>query len=333
MDQPPVSVITPFHNTDAYLAECIESVLQQSYSNFEYILVDNCSSDRSAEIANKYAERDSRIRFIRRSTLLTQVQNYNAAIAEMSAKSRYFKIVQADDTIFPRCLELMVDTFERSERIGLVSSYWIKGTQVRGCDFPYPTGVLPGGEMARLFLRTGTWVFGSPTAVMYRASLYDKREPFYDESKLHEDTDKCMEILDQWDFGFVHQVLSFSRADNESISSAVRNLQPGSLDRYISARRYARRFFDAGEASTIREKAKKTYYRTLAHQALRLREREFWNYHEAGLATLGERLDRIYLAKEIFLQCLWMVGNPAIAAERATRFWNQKMKQNKKVTS
>lgn len=326
MDQPLVSVITPFHNTEAYLAECIESVLEQSYPNFEYILVDNCSSDRSADIAEHYARRNSRIRFLRRSTLLTQVQNYNRAISEMSAESRYLKIVQADDTIFPRCLELMVETFEQSERIGLVSSYWIKGNQVRGGDFPYPATQIAGKEMARLYLRTGIWVFGSPTAVMYRASVFEKDQPFYDESKLHEDTDKCMEILDRWDFGFVHQVLSFSRADNESISSAVRDLQPGSLDRYITVRRYASRFLEAKEASAVREKAKKTYYGALAHQALRFREAEFWNYHEAGLKTLGEPLDRTYLAQEIVFQCLWMIGNPGMAAERARRLWKHKVK-------
>jgi len=216
-----VSVVTPFHNTAEYLAQCMESVLAQSYSNFEYILVDNCSTDGSGEIAQKYAHLDRRIRLIRRSTLLSQVQNYNSALAEISEASQYVKIVQADDAVFPSCLELMVRVFEQSDSIGLVSSYWLKGNEVRGSGFPYPTAVVPGKEMARSYLQSGVWVFGSPTAVMYRSSLIQKGKPFYDESKLHEDTDKCMEILKQWDFGFVHQILSFSRADNESISSAV----------------------------------------------------------------------------------------------------------------
>src|ERR1700730_17167571 len=120
-----ISVVTPFHNTAAYLAQCIESVLAQSHSHFEYILVDNCSTDGSGDIANAYARRDPRLRMIRRSQLLSQVQNYNRALTEISNGSEYCKIVQADDFIFPECLSLMVQSFERSESIGLVSSYWL----------------------------------------------------------------------------------------------------------------------------------------------------------------------------------------------------------------
>ena len=61
-DQPLVSVVTPFYNTADYLRECIESVLAQTYTRFEYILVDNQSTDGSAEIAAEYSKRDSRIR-------------------------------------------------------------------------------------------------------------------------------------------------------------------------------------------------------------------------------------------------------------------------------
>jgi len=324
VNQPLVSVITPFHNTAQFLAQCIESVLEQSYENFEYILVDNCSTDGSGEIAEKYASLDSRIRMIRRTALLSQVRNYNCALEEISDTSQYFKIVQADDSIFPSCLELMVHAFEQSDSIGLVSSYWLKGDEVRGSGFPYPAAMLPGKEMARLYLRTGVWVFGSPTAVMYRSSLAPKGQPFYDESHLHEDTDKCMELLERWDFGFVHQVLSFSRADNPGISSAVRAFEPDALDRYITARRYATRFLAPDEAEAVKRRARQVYYGALAHQALRFREAEFWRYHEAGVKTLNESLDWSDLAVHIIGQAAWLAANPGEAVARAARLWKHK---------
>lgn len=320
MDQPVISVVTPFHNTADYLGQCIESVLKQSYREFEYVLVDNCSTDGSGAIAEYYARLDSRIRLIRRETLLTQVQNYNSALLETTDKCKYVKIVQADDFLFSHCLEEMVRIFEQRESIGLVSSYWLKGSEVRGSNFPYSTTVLSGGDTARLYLQKGVWVFGSPTAVMYRSALLQKGKPFYDESQLHEDTDKCMEILEKWDFGFSHQVLSFSRADNESISSAVSSFQPNALDRYIIVQRYASRFLDPVEASAVKRQARKIYYCALAREAFRFRRARFWRYHQNGLMTVGEGIKLGYLTLHIAREGLWMSANPGRTVVSAIRF-------------
>ena len=196
-------------------------MLAQSYSQFEYILMDNCSTDGSSEIAAAYASRDPRIRLIRCSQFLPQLANYNRALAEISDASKYCKIVQADDWIFPECLHLMVKAFEQSESIGLVSSYWLSGNDLAGSGFPAHTPMLPGRECARWFLRTGLSIFGTQTQVMYRSSLVRHHEAFYNVSFLFADLQKCMEILEHWDFGFVHQVLSCSRRDNESIFSII----------------------------------------------------------------------------------------------------------------
>jgi glycosyltransferase involved in cell wall biosynthesis len=322
--QPLVSVVTPFHNTAHYLAECIESVLAQTYARFEYILVDNCSSDGSAEIAETYARRDPRIRLIRRSQLLSQVQNYNSALAEIAGDSQYCKIVQADDFIFPECLRLMVQAFAQSESIGLVSSYDIKGNMIRGSGFPFRTPMLSGREMARLYLRTGIFVFGSPTTVMYRSTLIRNQRPFYDEARLHEDSEKCMQILEHWDFGFVHQVLSCLRVDKESISSAVRAFHPYVLDRYILVQRYAPLFLEAAEATALKRETKREYYRVLAGAAIRFRKPAFWRYHEDGLKTLGQTPDWLQLALQLVRELFWMAANPGTTASRALRSFKRR---------
>jgi glycosyltransferase involved in cell wall biosynthesis len=333
MSDPPISVVTPFRNTAPYLINCIESVLAQSYSRFEYILSDNCSTDGSAEIAEAYARRDPRIRLIRQSQLSSQVQHYNRALAQISPASQYCKMVQADDFIFPECLRLMVQAFEQSESIGLVSAYDLKRDIVRGSGFPYPTSQLSGKEMARLCLRTGLFVFGSPTTVMYRSSLIHKCHYFFNESLMHEDTEKCMQILKEWDFGFVHQVLSFLRTENESVSSAVRAFQPDALDRYILVQRYAPVFLEAGEAAALKKSSKRAYYRVLANEALRLREAAFWRYHKVGLKTMDEELNWPYLAGEIGRQLIRAAVNPGSTLARALRYWNRKMKRKSVAAS
>jgi glycosyltransferase involved in cell wall biosynthesis len=327
-DLPLVSVVTPFHNTASFLAECIESVLAQTYSEFEYIVVDNCSSDGSYEIAESYARRDARIRLIRWTALLTQVQNYNAALAEISAGSKYCKIVQADDFIFPDCLRLMVEAFEQSESIGLVSAYDLKANVVRGSGFPLRKSPFTGSDAARLYFRSGVFVFGSPTTVMYRSSLVRETQAFFDESLVHEDTEKCFEILRNWDFGFVYQVLSFLRTGNASISAAVRNLAPDALDRYILAQRYGSVFLDEGEARERKKYERREYYDVLAQAAVHFRGAPFWRYHKAGLKTLGETIDRPYLLLQIVRALLQIVLNPGASAGRLLRYWKRRSEKN-----
>jgi glycosyltransferase involved in cell wall biosynthesis len=311
--EPLISVVTPFHNTASFLAECIESVLAQSYTNFEYILSDNCSVDGSTEIAKSYAQRDSRIRLVHQPQLLSQVQHYNAALSEISDASEYCKMVQADDCIFRDSLALLKQAFEQSKTIGLVSSYDLKGKTVRGSGYPYPATVVCGKDVARLNLRTGVFVFGSPSTVMYRSSLVREQKYFFEEGLFHEDTEKCMAILEHWDFGFVHQVLAFLRADNESISSVVRTYRPQELDHYIIVQRFASRFLDGKEAYALKRESRRSYYSVLAEEAVRLRSNSFWEHHQAGLRTVGEQLDVPYLAWQTAKRLAWMAVNPGMA--------------------
>ena len=64
---PLISVIVPVYNVEKYLEKCINSIISQSYSNLEIILVDDGSTDKSSQICNEYLEKDSRIKVIRTS--------------------------------------------------------------------------------------------------------------------------------------------------------------------------------------------------------------------------------------------------------------------------
>lgn len=179
ISNPLVSVVTPFFNTEDYLSECIESVLKQSYQNWEYILVNNRSTDRSLEIANSYARRDSRIRVYTNESFLSQAQNYNGALRLISPRSKYCKMVQADDWIFTECLMEMVKVAETNPSVGIVGAYRLDDKKVNCDGLKYPSTVVSGREICRLSLLEELSVFGTATSVMFRSDIVQGRDPFY----------------------------------------------------------------------------------------------------------------------------------------------------------
>ena len=200
---PLVSVVTPVYNTESYLKECIESVLKQTYQKFEYIIVNNCSTDRSGEIAEEFAKNDSRIRIQHYSQHLDQLENYNRALELISPASKYCKIVQADDIIYPDCIKEMVDVAADNPTVGIVGAYYLAGRNVQGDGLPFPSFVTSGRLVCRMQLMEGYFFFGTPTSILIRSDIIRNNMPFYDVSALHADTEACYRVLKDHDFGFV----------------------------------------------------------------------------------------------------------------------------------
>lgn len=218
-DPPLVSVLTPVHNGAAYLEECMASVLHQTYANWLFTIVDNCSTDATSELAERFARQESRIRHLRFDDLVDATENHNRALEAMDADSVYCKFVQGDDWLFPHCLERMVECAESAASIGVVGAYRLQEDTVDLVGLPYSTTVAGGKEVLRQSLLGGPYVTGSPTATLLRSSLVRERKPFYDPRYWHSDTEALYWILTQSDFGYVHQVLTFSRQQLGSRSS------------------------------------------------------------------------------------------------------------------
>jgi glycosyltransferase involved in cell wall biosynthesis len=304
MTAPLVSVVTPVYNTAEHLAQCIESVLAQTCSDFEYVVQDNCSTDGSRAIAESWARRDPRIRFFANETFLGQVPNYNLALSRIAEGTRYVKVVQADDWLFPSCLAAMTALAEAHPAVGLLSSYDLHGNRVHGTGLFPEERVLRGRDACRLFLLRDQFLFGSPTTVMYRADLVRARSPFYAEGRYHEDTEAAFELLAGCDFGFVHQVLSFVRQRPESISGVAVTRDPEPLDRLILVTRYGPTHLDPAEHGPCLREARRYYYRHLACAWLARREPAYWDYHRRGLATIGETIRRPELAKQVAVELM-----------------------------
>ena len=107
-----ISVIIPIYNTEAYLRKCLNSVLVQTYQNFEIICVDDGSTDLSGEILKQYAAEDSRIQVIFQQNM-GQSEARNVALSNVKGKYVYF--LDSDDFIHPQTLEVLYRVLKESE--------------------------------------------------------------------------------------------------------------------------------------------------------------------------------------------------------------------------
>jgi glycosyltransferase involved in cell wall biosynthesis len=297
---PLVSIVTPFYNTREFLAECIESVLRQTYENWEYVLVDNCSTDGSSDLAEHYASRfPDKIRLIHTESFLSQVQNYNFALTCMSANSVYCKMVQADDWLFPDCVRSMAEVAEEHPSVGIVATYQLEG-EFRLGGLPYPSPEVPGRVACRLYLLEGRYLFGSPTSLLLRSEAVRSRNPFYDERYApFEDGHVCFELLKAWDFGFVHQVLTYSRWDNGGITSGVRQFELVPFLHLTMLVAHGRDYLSGEEYHRCLKRAEREYFLHLTKSACALHpeSREFWEFHRSGLASINYSFDWKRLAR------------------------------------
>ncbi len=311
--EPFVSVLTPVYNGEDFLAECIESVLSQTYGNFEYIIVNNRSTDRSLEIALEYAKKDSRIRVHNNEKFVGVIENHNIAFSLMSPSAKYCKVVSADDYIFSDCLMKMVQLAEANPSVGIVGSYQLSGDQVRWQGFKYPKNVFPGHEICRrIFLGDDkSFGFGSPTSIMYRADLVRSSKAFYPNPSPHADTSACFEHLRNSSFGFVYQVLCYERTH-----AATQTSKSKEIERYASAYlsdliHYGPLYLSKGELDCQVQKLLKTYHRFLAvDYFVGFRSKAFWDYHRSRLEELGYPLSRFSLFRAGFSALLEEVLNP-----------------------
>lgn len=115
-EKPLVSVLMTTYNREKYLAQAVESVLASTYDNFELIIVDDQSKDKSLAIARDFAAKDSRVNVVLNEQNLGDYPNRNKAAS--LAKGKYLKYVDADDLIYPSGLEVLVGGMEQFPQAG-----------------------------------------------------------------------------------------------------------------------------------------------------------------------------------------------------------------------
>jgi glycosyltransferase involved in cell wall biosynthesis len=324
--EPFVSVVTPVYNGEKYLPECIESVLAQKYTNLEYIILDNCSTDGTNEIAQRYAKKDRRIAVYRNEKVVDVITNHNNAYQKIALNSKYCKLLQADDWLFPGCLKSMVRLAQKHPTVGVVGAYSLSGKRIRNDGLSYSDVVISGRNVAKQSLLGNYYLFWSPSSLLIRSDLIRNHTPFYNPKWLHADVDTMYILLQKCDFGFVHQVLTFIRDHGESLTSKI--TKP--MNRMILSNLHL--FLKHGPTclseSEYRDQLKKkmnSYYSFLAANALEMRDSDFWKYHKNFLEKIDFSFDRRLLVKAIMGRLAY---KPKQSITKITRALYKKVKND-----
>lgn len=203
-----VSIVLPVYNGQKYLRESIESILKQTYEDYELIIVNDASTDHTLEIAAEYAAKDSRIRVFSNDHNSKLPQSLNNGFAQASGE--FYTWTSDDNVMLPDCLERMVETFREHPEVDLIygkQAFIDESGKITG-HRKYPK------DMDDIYIRD---IVGA--CFMYRKKVQEKLGG-YDISKfLVEDYDFWLRAYEQFRFYYLPEELYLYRNHPGSLTS------------------------------------------------------------------------------------------------------------------
>lgn len=171
--QPLVSILIPVYNREKLIGECIQSALDSNYSNFEVIICDNCSTDRTVQVVEELAKQDTRIKLFKNSENIGPV--YNWLECAKHANGIYIKILFSDDQVHASFLDKSVK-YLSDPKIGFVySSVRIFGARD---EILYGRGEHPINNLSSMTFVEGFFGLNKPTPVSPGCTLMRKNDFF-----------------------------------------------------------------------------------------------------------------------------------------------------------
>jgi hypothetical protein len=195
--------------------------------------------------------------------------------------------------MYEECLMRMVAVAEKHPAVGIVGAYRLEENRVNLDGLPYWLEAASGRDVCRYSLLGGRYLFGSPTALLLRSDLVRERAKFYNESNLHADTEVCYELLQNVDFGFVHQVLTFTRRHNEATTTFANRMKTHIPSRLLVLVKHGRTYLERDEFERELRKLTLRYARSLLKGTAQLRiirDEPYRSLHRDFLADLSAEM-------------------------------------------
>ncbi len=228
MNISPVSICIPVYNAANFIEETIRAVLNQSFTNWELILVDNASKDKTGIILQRIVKElnDPRIRLLKNTNTLPMADNWNVGLRQ--ARGEFIKMICADDIPAKDCLERQVKVLREHPEVVVASGARTiinsKGKILFKRSGIRKSGVYSGSEIIRRCIMAGTNIIGDPVNVMWRRSAMEQVGLFDPTVVYCTDVEYWLRLLSVGDLYYDADTIGFYRIHGNAAATSLANV-------------------------------------------------------------------------------------------------------------
>lgn len=228
-----ILVFVPTYNSEKYLRQCLDSVIQQTFQDWQCVISDDASTDKSVEIAREYEKKDSRFKVLTHDKNVGAANNWNRA--KENNNSFATKILCADDYLFKDALKEQLDILQRNQTAIVFSERYIVFPSGKKLHPRLPKYVsnISFNEAFKLYINLGRNIFGEPVTALFRTDLFIKSEGFYPKFEYSLDTSGYMAIARGHDVTFDNSVVGAFRVSKSQWSHKLRGKQFSHIFEFI----------------------------------------------------------------------------------------------------
>jgi len=214
--KPLISICTPNYNYEKFIAETIESVLAQTYQNYEFIIIDNASTDESVNIIKQY--KDSRIRFFRNEENIPVYMNVNKAMSY--ANGEFIAVLHSDDVYDPKFLEEIVNAYNKYPDYKVfvtdLNLWHYEENKLNRMKCYKSGGIKKSAEvLIRLSVQNN---IGNFVNMVLHRECYRKVGTLSDKYKYSADYDLLLRMAEHYDFVYIPKPLAYYRIHKYNIT-------------------------------------------------------------------------------------------------------------------
>ena len=211
----------------------------------------------------------------------------------------------------------MVAVAEKEPSVGIIGSYVLRGAEVMCDGMPFKREVISGKEVIKSSLLKKYYVFGSPTTILTRSDIVRAQKPFYNPKYIHADVEVCYRVLEKCNFGFVHQVLTYTRLHADSITDKINKRYNTGLIEFIEILlKYGPPYLSKKDFDGFFRKRKYHFYRVLAFNLFQIRSGDLLKNTKKHFKRLNLKFSHTTLFVAVIIEFFDLFLNPKKIAKK-----------------